>query len=86
MQAYMKSTMPYHGVPAPLLRQVCKSVFADLQFATSLQWQKQDRLGAATIRLDGRRRDQAVRARQSWAIECVELPGGVEESLTEVGR
>jgi 3-methyladenine DNA glycosylase AlkD len=41
MQAYMKSAMPYHGVPAPLLRQVCKTVFADVQFATTLQWQKQ---------------------------------------------
>lgn len=41
MQAYMKSTMPYHGVPAPLLRQVCKTVFADVQFATTLQWQRQ---------------------------------------------
>jgi hypothetical protein len=41
MQAYMKSTMPYHGVPAPLLRHVCETVFADVQFATTLQWQKQ---------------------------------------------
>lgn len=23
MQAYMKSSMPYHGVPAPLLRHAC---------------------------------------------------------------
>lgn len=35
MQAYMKSTMPYHGVPTPLLRQVCKVAFADVQFATA---------------------------------------------------
>ena len=41
MQAYMKSSMPYHGVPAPSLRQVCKTVFADVEFATALQWQKQ---------------------------------------------
>ncbi len=32
MQAYMKSAMPYHGVPAPALRQLCNTVFADMQF------------------------------------------------------
>ena len=41
MQAYMKSAMPYHGVPTPLLRQVCKAMFADLQFATASHWQAQ---------------------------------------------
>ncbi|MET0660392.1 MAG: DNA alkylation repair protein [Steroidobacteraceae bacterium] len=39
MQAYMKSAIPYHGVPTPLLRRVCKATFADLQFATSSEWQ-----------------------------------------------
>jgi 3-methyladenine DNA glycosylase AlkD len=38
MQAYMKSTMPYHGVPTPLLQRACKGVFADLQFDTAPQW------------------------------------------------
>ena len=41
MQAYMKSAMPYHGVPTPLLRKVCKSVFADVQFASAARWQAQ---------------------------------------------
>jgi 3-methyladenine DNA glycosylase AlkD len=41
MQAYMKSVMPYHGVPTPLLRQVCKATFADAQFATTSHWQTQ---------------------------------------------
>ncbi|HEY1899463.1 MAG TPA: DNA alkylation repair protein [Steroidobacteraceae bacterium] len=41
MQAYMKSVMPYHGVPAPLLRQVFRTVFADVQFSSALQWQTQ---------------------------------------------
>src|SRR5580700_6366142 len=41
MQAYMKSAMPYHGVPTPLLRQVCKATFADVQFSTASQWQLQ---------------------------------------------
>ena len=41
MQAYMKSAMPYHGVPTPPLREICKATFADLQFATASQWQAQ---------------------------------------------
>ncbi|HTC50851.1 MAG TPA: DNA alkylation repair protein [Steroidobacteraceae bacterium] len=39
MQAYMKSDMPYHGVPTPLLRQLCRSTFAPLQFTSAAQWQ-----------------------------------------------
>ena len=39
MRAYMKSAMPYHGVPTQLLREVCEAVFADLQFTTYSQWQ-----------------------------------------------
>jgi 3-methyladenine DNA glycosylase AlkD len=41
MRAYMKSAMPYHGVPTPLLRQVFRTVFADVQFRSSLQWRTQ---------------------------------------------
>ena len=41
MQAYMKSAMPYHGVPTPLLRQVCKATFADVQFTTASHWRAQ---------------------------------------------
>jgi 3-methyladenine DNA glycosylase AlkD len=41
MQAYMKSAMPYHGVPTPLLRRVCKATFVELQFATASHWQAQ---------------------------------------------
>jgi 3-methyladenine DNA glycosylase AlkD len=41
MRAYMKSEMPYHGVPAPLLRQVFRTVFAEVQFSSSLQWRTQ---------------------------------------------
>ena len=39
MQAYVKSALPFHGVPTPLLRKLCKASFADLQFRTSAQWQ-----------------------------------------------
>ena len=41
MQAYMKSAMPYHGVPTPLLRQVCKATFSDVEFSTGPHWQSQ---------------------------------------------
>ena len=41
MQAYMKSAMPYHGVPTPLLRRICKATFVDVQFATASHWQAQ---------------------------------------------
>ncbi|HTV78237.1 MAG TPA: DNA alkylation repair protein [Steroidobacteraceae bacterium] len=41
MRAYMKSQMPYHGVPAPLLRNVFRSVFADVEFGSAGQWRGQ---------------------------------------------
>ena len=41
MQAYMKSAMPYYGVPAPTLRALFKVTFADVEFATAEQWQAQ---------------------------------------------
>jgi len=41
MKAYMKSEMPYHGVPSPLLRKICKELFADLEFSTHNEWQEQ---------------------------------------------
>ena len=40
MQAYMKSVMPYHGVPAPLLRESCKKLFAELDLATRNVWRE----------------------------------------------
>jgi 3-methyladenine DNA glycosylase AlkD len=39
MQAYMKSSMPYHGVATPVLRRVCKAAFLDLQFTSAAHWQ-----------------------------------------------
>jgi 3-methyladenine DNA glycosylase AlkD len=38
MQAYMKSAMPYLGVPAAALRQACKRVFAELPLPTGDAW------------------------------------------------
>ncbi len=40
MQAYMKSAMPYHGVPIPIVRRLCKVIFADLPFSSAYQWQQ----------------------------------------------
>jgi 3-methyladenine DNA glycosylase AlkD len=41
MKEYMKSAMPYHGVNAPLLRQTCKRLFADVDLSTSELWRSQ---------------------------------------------
>jgi 3-methyladenine DNA glycosylase AlkD len=38
MRSYMKSAMPYHGVPTPLLRRTCRSLFKDLSFASARAW------------------------------------------------
>jgi 3-methyladenine DNA glycosylase AlkD len=38
MQAYMKSAMPFHGVPAQPLRAVCKAVFAGLDWPDGAAW------------------------------------------------
>jgi 3-methyladenine DNA glycosylase AlkD len=40
MQAYMKSVLPYHGVPTPLLRRVLKDTFSDVVFPTRLDWER----------------------------------------------
>ncbi len=38
MQAYMKSEMPYHGVPLPLVRKTCREIFRDADIATMAKW------------------------------------------------
>jgi 3-methyladenine DNA glycosylase AlkD len=38
MQAYMKSTMPYHGVSSPQVDVICRKVFAEHPFATCDEW------------------------------------------------
>ncbi len=38
MQAYMKSPMPYHGVPAAGVRAVCKDVFGSYPFESAESW------------------------------------------------
>jgi 3-methyladenine DNA glycosylase AlkD len=38
MQAYMKSTMPYHGLRSAQVDEICKKVFADHPFETCREW------------------------------------------------
>jgi 3-methyladenine DNA glycosylase AlkD len=38
MQAYMKSTMPYHGVSSPQVDVICKKVFEEHPFPTCDEW------------------------------------------------
>jgi len=38
MQAYMKSTMPYLGVPVPVMRATCKRVFAGYALSRAAAW------------------------------------------------
>ncbi|HEY1955714.1 MAG TPA: DNA alkylation repair protein [Polyangiaceae bacterium] len=40
MQAYMKSAMPFHGVPAPQVRAVCKDSFSSLEYASPAGWER----------------------------------------------
>ncbi len=39
MQAYMKSTMLYHGVPSRVLKKVCRELFKEINFSNSEEWQ-----------------------------------------------
>jgi 3-methyladenine DNA glycosylase AlkD len=38
MQRYMKSEMPYHGCTLPVLREVCRDVFADVDLPDAAAW------------------------------------------------
>jgi len=40
MQAHMKSAMPYHGVSAPALRDVCRRVFAGHDLSDPTSWRR----------------------------------------------
>jgi len=40
MQRYMKSTMPYHGVAATPMRQVCRECFKALEFKDAQAWRQ----------------------------------------------
>jgi 3-methyladenine DNA glycosylase AlkD len=40
MQAYMKSAMPYRGVSAPVVKQLCRSAFKAHPLATAAEWER----------------------------------------------
>lgn len=40
MQAYMKSRMPYHGVPMPSVRSICREAFRGVVFASRPAWER----------------------------------------------
>jgi 3-methyladenine DNA glycosylase AlkD len=40
MKAYMKSEMPYHGVQSPLVKDICRRVFAGHDFSDGTKWEK----------------------------------------------
>jgi 3-methyladenine DNA glycosylase AlkD len=40
MQAYMKSDMPYHGVPTPIANKVFKSVFNGVEYPNPEVWRR----------------------------------------------
>ena len=40
MRAYMKSAMPYHGVPSPVLTVVARAIFRDLPLPTVAVWSR----------------------------------------------
>jgi 3-methyladenine DNA glycosylase AlkD len=40
MQAYMKSAMPYRGVSAPMLKQLCRAAFKAHPLASKAEWQR----------------------------------------------
>jgi 3-methyladenine DNA glycosylase AlkD len=40
MQAYMKSAMPYYGLPAAQMRAICREVFAEHPPASCVEWQE----------------------------------------------
>jgi len=39
MQAYMKSALPYHGVPMPEVRRITRAVFADHPLEDRATWE-----------------------------------------------
>jgi 3-methyladenine DNA glycosylase AlkD len=68
MQAYMKSAMPYHGVPAPAQRRTFRRVFADHPLGSAAAWRatvlalwreaghREERYAAIALASDGRYR------------------------------
>jgi len=58
MQAYMKSAMPYYGVPTPILRAACREVFAAHPLGSFEEWQS----AALTLWRTARHREERYAA------------------------
>jgi len=67
MQAYMKSAMPYLGVSAVALRQVCKAAFAGLSWPDSATWQAE----VLAIWQNARFREERYAAIELTALKAV---------------
>ena len=39
-QRYMKSLLPYHGVPSPVVALICREVFQNVAFADAAEWER----------------------------------------------
>lgn len=63
MQAYMKSEMPFYGIPAPLLRKTCRAIFDN----HPLQHPDQFRKEVLTIWRNARHREERYAAIQLTA-------------------
>jgi 3-methyladenine DNA glycosylase AlkD len=64
MQAYMKSALPFHGIPTPLRRQLCRQVLRAHPMADSGQ-----------LVATARELFRSATHREQWYAAC-ELPGG----------
>jgi len=66
MQAYMKSDMPYHGVPAPRLKAICRELFAKYPFASAEEF----RAGVLALWRSARFREERYVAIQLTGHKC----------------
>ena len=83
MQAYMKSAMPYHGVPAPVLKKACRALFRDLEWKNAKTWQT-DMLGlwrSAKFREERYAALQLAAHRQAAAFQTPTAMSSYEEMI-----
>ena len=83
MQAYMKSEMPYWGVPAPRLRALCRELFTSYPFTDAARW----RADVLTIWRSAQRREERHAAialaghRKARAFQTLEALPMYEEMI-----
>jgi 3-methyladenine DNA glycosylase AlkD len=84
MQRYMKSAMPYHGLPAPVLRAICRETFARHPLADQAAW----RAAVLLLWRDAERREERYAAiellgqRSYAAFRTLDLLPVLEEIVT----